>query len=77
MRYPQDEDSYLQEQSRQEQEKPKLEKMGKLHRELKFIERNVESKNRIPKLQHDLTLTPSTNTTDYDLGNSSINMITI
>ena len=37
MRYPQDEDPYLQGQSRQKQEKPKLEKMGKLERELKFL----------------------------------------
>ena len=42
MRYPQDEDHYLQEQYRQRQVKPNLEKMGELQRELKFLERNVQ-----------------------------------
>ena len=42
MRYPQDEDPWLQEQYRLRQEKPKLKEIGKLQRELKFLERNVQ-----------------------------------
>ena len=42
MRCPQNEDLYSQEQFRQRQEKPKLEKMGKLQRDLKFVEGNVQ-----------------------------------
>ena len=45
--------------------KPKLEKMGKLQSGLKFLERNVQKvRTKLQKLQHDLTLTPSTNTAD-------------
>ena len=65
MRYPQDEDPYLQEWYRQRQEKQKLEKICKLQREWKFLERNVQRvKTKLQKLQHCLTLTPSTNTAD-------------
>ena len=67
MRYPQDEDCnpYKQEDYRPMQEKPKIEKMGKLKRELKFIERNVQRvRTKIQKLQHNPTLTPSTSTVD-------------
>ena len=42
IRHPQDEGPYLKEQSRQRQEKPKLEKMGKL-------KKCAESKNKIIK----------------------------
>ena len=44
MTYPQDEDCdhYKQECYSQMQEKPKLEKIGTLKRELKFLERNVQ-----------------------------------
>ena len=43
MTYPQDEDPYLQEEYGQRQEKPKLKKnMGKLQRELKFLEWNEQ-----------------------------------
>ena len=42
MRHLQDEDPYFQEQSRERQEKPKLEKMSKLQRNLQFLERNIQ-----------------------------------
>ena len=67
MRYPQDEDSnpYKQEHYRQRQEKQKSEKMGKLQRELKFLQRNVQRvRTKLQKLQHDPSLTPSTSTAD-------------
>ena len=39
--------------------------MGRLQRKLKFLERNVQRvRTKLQKLQHDLTLTPSTNTAD-------------
>ena len=39
--------------------------MGKLKRELKFLERNVQRvRTKLQKLQHDPTLTPSTSTVD-------------
>ena len=40
--YCQDKDPYSKEQYGQRQEKTKLEKMSKLQRELKFLERNVQ-----------------------------------
>ena len=49
--------------------------MGKLQRELKILERNVQRVRT--KLQHVLTLTPSTNAADYNINNSSINMTII
>ena len=65
MRHPPRWRSYLQEQSRQRQEKLKLEKVGKLQRELRFLERNMQRlKSKLQTLQHDLTLTPSTDTAD-------------
>ena len=44
-------------------EKPKIDKAGKLQRELKFIERSIHRVNtQLQKLQQDPTLTPSTST---------------
>ena len=63
MTYPQDEDSdpYKQEYYWHLEEKPKI-KIGKLKRELKFLERGVQQmKTKLQKLQ-DHTLPPSTST---------------
>ena len=49
MRHPQDEDPYLQEQNRQRQENPKLEKNGQITKRIKFSRENVQSKNKITK----------------------------
>ena len=65
MRYLQHEHPYLQEQYSQREEKPKLEKNGQITKRIKFLEGNVQRwSTKLQKLQHDLTLTPSTNTAD-------------
>ena len=43
------------------EEKSKIEKKGKLKRELKFLEKGAQRvKTKLQKLQHDPTLTPPT-----------------
>ena len=55
-----DSDPYKGEDYRHIQEKPKIDKMGKLKRELEFLERKMQRvKTKLQKLQHDPTLTPS------------------
>ena len=54
-------DPYKEDDYRYIQNKPKIDKMGKLKRELEFLKRGMQRvKTELQKLQQDLTLTPST-----------------
>ena len=62
---PKDEDSdpYKWEDYGHKQEKPKVDKMGKLKRELEFLERGMQRvKTKLQKLLQDPMLTPSSST---------------
>ena len=55
MTYPKDKDSdpYKEEDYRYIQEKPKIDKIGELKRELKLLERGMQTiKTKLQKLQH-------------------------
>ena len=56
-------DPYKRENYRHMQEKPKIDKMGKLKREIKFYKRGMQRvKTKLQKLQQDPTLAPSMGT---------------
>ena len=62
MTYPKDEDSdpYKQDNYGHIQEKPKIDEMGKLKREIEFLEIGMQRvKTKLQKLQQGPTLTPS------------------